>query len=198
LIAHALNPAVPLFFSSAAAFAVAVLGVLSLPRLRALALREARQEFAEYFFLLPLFFSGALLQKSGFFDAVADSIHAGIARFGVAHLAYAQYAGAAFLSALLDNNVVADFAGRALRGLEVSTLHLFAMAQIAGYAVGGCWTHIGSAQSVVAYSFIQKEVDARYTPVQWIKAMTPLVVEIFIWMSVVVYGEAFLLRHFPD
>ncbi len=34
------------------------------------------------------------------------------------------------------------------------------MAQIAGYALGGCWTHIGSAQSVVAYSFIQRDVDA--------------------------------------
>jgi len=192
LIAHAVNHDVPLFYSSMAGFAVALAGVWSLPRLRSLALREARHEFAEYFFLLPLFFSIALLQKSGFFGAIAEGIHAGVERFGVPHLAYAQFTGAAFLSALLDNNVVADFAGRAIRGLELSTLHLFAMAQIAGYAVGGCWTHIGSAQSVVAYAFVRKEVDARYTPVQWMKAMTPLVLQIFLWMTVVVYGEAFL------
>ena len=40
-------------------------------------------------------------------------------------------------------------------------MHLFAMAQIAGYALGGCWTHIGCAQSVVAYAFIQRDVDER-------------------------------------
>ena len=49
-------------------------------------------------------------------------------------------------------------------GFDLSLLHLFAMAQIAGYALGGCWTHIGCAQSVVAYAFIQRDVDEHYTP----------------------------------
>ena len=47
---------------------------------------------------------------------------------------------------------------------------IFAMAQIAGYALGGCWTHIGSAQSVVAYAFIQRDIDDRYTPIGWIRS----------------------------
>ena len=29
---------------------------------------------------------------------------------------------------------------------------------LAGYALGGCWTHVGCAQSVVAYSFVQRTV----------------------------------------
>ena len=43
-----------------------------------------------------------------------------------------------FLSAILDNNIVADFASHGLHNLETATLHLFATAQIAGYALGGC------------------------------------------------------------
>jgi Na+/H+ antiporter NhaD/arsenite permease-like protein len=99
---------------------------------------------------------------------------------------------------MLDNNVVADFASRALHGLEIGTLHLFSMAQIAGYAVGGCWTHIGCAQSVVAYAFIRKEVDEHYTPFQWIKAITPLILEIFVLMSVIIILEGWLMHIFPD
>jgi len=64
----------------------------------------------------------------------------GIDKLGVSLIALIQFAGACFLSGSLDNNIVADFASRALHGLELGTLHLFAMAQIAGYAAGGCWT----------------------------------------------------------
>ena len=63
-------------------------------------------------------------------------------------------------------------------------LQFFAMAQISGYALGGCWTHIGCAQSVVAFAFIQRDVDARYTPVQWIKEMTPVITQILVVMAV--------------
>jgi Na+/H+ antiporter NhaD/arsenite permease-like protein len=86
--------------------------------------------------------------------------------------------------------VVADFLGRALKNLDVLLIHLFAMAQIAGYALGGCWTHIGSAQSVVAYSFIHKEIDNRFTPFQWIKAMTPVILEIAIFMTFLIFAES--------
>ena len=82
----------------------------------------------------------------------------------------------------------------ALQGLEVKLIHLFSMAQIAGYAVGGCWTHIGSAQSVVAYAFIRKEVNEHYTPFQWIKAMTPIVFQMFIFMILVVFLEGWFLN----
>ncbi len=194
LVAHAVNHDVPLFLASFAGFAAAFLGIATLPKTRGLALREAAHEFKEYLFLLPLFLSITLLQKTGFFGLISDLLHLGIERLGASHVAYGQFWFCTVLSALLDNNVVADFAGRALQGLSVSLLHLFAMAQIAGYALGGCWTHIGSAQSVVAYSFIQREIDGRYTPFQWIKAMTPIVLEIAIWISVVVYVEGWLFQ----
>lgn len=198
LIAHAVNHDIPLFFASFAGFIVAFLGIAARPKMRGLALREAKHEYSEYLFLLPLFFSITLLQKTGFFELMVLGIQSGIAKLGVSLLAYLQFTGSAFLSAILDNNVVADFGSRALRGLDLALLHLFAMAQIAGYATGGCWTHIGSAQSVVAYAFIRREVDAAFTPFRWIKAMTPIILEIFILMSLVIYGESLLLQWWPD
>jgi di/tricarboxylate transporter len=80
-----------------------------------------------------------------------------------------------------------------LANLDLSMLHLFAMAQIAGYALGGCWTHIGCAQSVVAYSFVQREVDEHYTPVQWMREMTPIVLEMLILISLLIFVESRLL-----
>jgi Na+/H+ antiporter NhaD/arsenite permease-like protein len=68
------------------------------------------------------------------------------------------------------------------------------MAQIAGYALGGCWTHIGSAQSVVAYAFIQRDVDERFTPVEWIKQMTPVILEMMVVITVLLYAESALLK----
>ncbi len=72
-------------------------------------------------------------------------------------------------------------------------LQLFAMAQIAGYALGGCWTHIGSSQSVVAYAFIQRDVDERYTPTQWIAEMTPLLLKITGVIAALIYVESLFI-----
>ena len=193
LVVHGINHEVPLFLASFAGFLVALLGIINIPRMRSLALREAKHEYAEYYFLFPLFFSITLLTKAGFFDQLQSLITLGIQAVGHGHVAFAQFLGCTFLSAILDNNVVADFASRALHGLDVSVLHLFAMAQIAGYALGGCWTHIGSAQSVVAYAFIQRDVDERYTPVQWIKEMTPVIIQILVLITVLIYLESALL-----
>jgi hypothetical protein len=193
LVWHGANHNVPLFFASFAGFFAAFIGIANIPRMRSLALREARHEFAEYYFLLPLFFSITLLTTAGFFDHLQNLIHRGIEIIGYAHVAFAQFLGCTFLSAILDNNVVADFASRALHRLDVSVLHLFAMAQIAGYAVGGCWTHIGSAQSVVAFAFIRRDVDERYTPMQWIKEMTPTLIPMLVVITVLIYIEAALL-----
>lgn len=190
LIGHAINHEIPLFLASFAGFAVAILGIARHKKTRKLALHEAIHEYKEYLFLFPLFLSITLLQRSGFFNQMSDLLHVGIEKFGAMMIALIQFTGAVFLSALLDNNVVADFASRALHDLDIGLLHLFAMAQIAGYAAGGCWTHIGSAQSVVAFSFIKKEVNERYTPFRWIKAMTPIIIEIFILMIVVIWVEA--------
>jgi len=193
LIWHGIDHDVPLFLASFAGFFVALLGIINIPRMRRLALREAKHEYSEYYFLFPLFLSITLLTKAGFFDQLQSLIHQGIETIGHGHMAFAQFLGCTFLSAILDNNVVADFASRALHGLDISVLHLFAFAQIAGYALGGCWTHIGSAQSVVAYAFIQRDVDEHYTPVQWINEMTPVIVQILVVLAIIIYLESALL-----
>ncbi len=188
LIWHAIDHEISLFYASFAGFFVAFLGIYSLKKMRSLALHEAKAEFMEYLFLFPLFFSITLLQKSGFFNEISSLLQRGIEVLGVSHIAYAQFLGATFLSAILDNNVVADFTSRGLHGLDIGILHLFSMAQIAGYALGGCWTHIGSAQSVVSYAFIRKEVDEHYTPFQWIKAITPTIIGLIVLLTVFIYG----------
>ena len=193
LILHGFRHDVPLFLASFAGFAVAIFGIFKHSKMRGLAIREARLEFAEYYFLFPLFLSITLLTAAGFFTRLEAVIHYGIATLGRANTAFAQFLGCTFLSAILDNNIVADFASRALHNLGTSTLHLFAVAQIAGYALGGCWTHIGSAQSVVAYAFIQRDVDADFTPVQWIKEMTPVIVEMLVVIAALLYAETFIL-----
>jgi Na+/H+ antiporter NhaD/arsenite permease-like protein len=124
---------------------------------------------------------------------MARLIRNGVRTMGHAPVAWAQFSGATFLSAILDNNIVADFASRALENFDLKVLRLFAMAQIAGYALGGCWTHIGSAQSVVAYAFIQRDVDASLTPLQWIRAMTPIILEMFVLISIVILLESRIL-----
>ena len=193
LILHGMNHEVPLFLASFAGFFVALLGIANIPKMRHLAMREANHEFAEYYFLLPLFLSITLLTEAGFFDQMKTLILSGVGAIGQTNMAVAQFLASTILSAILDNNVVADFASRALQNLDVSVMHLFAMAQIAGYAVGGCWTHIGSAQSVVAFAFIKRNVDEDYTPVQWIKEMTPIIIQILVLLTVIIYIEGLLL-----
>ena len=196
LIVHGIWEEVPLFAASFAGFASALPAVWKIPNMRRLAMRETKLEYAEYYFLFPLFVSITLLTSAGFFDVMQSLIHTGIQTLGHAHVAFAQFLGATFLSAILDNNIVADFASRGLHGLDLRVLQLFSMAQISGYALGGCWTHIGCAQSVVAYAFIQRDVDAQYTPVQWIKEMTPVITQILVLMGVLIYAESFILRLF--
>ena len=194
LIWHGINHEVPLFIASFAGFIAAAIGIWNIPKMRRLAFREAKNEYAEYYFLFPLFLSITLLTKAGFFEQLQHLLHQGVAGVGYAPMAVAQFFGCTFLSSILDNNVVADFASRALYGLEVGVLHLFAMSQIAGYAVGGCWTHIGSAQSVVAFAFIKRDVDEHYTPIQWIKDMTPVILEICVLLTAIIYIESIILK----
>jgi hypothetical protein len=192
LVWHGLDHRVPLFLASFAGFFVALLGIAAIPKMRALSLSEASHEYAEYYFLFPLFLSITLLTEAGFFDQIQYLVRHGTETLGPSHVAFAQFIGSSGLSAILDNNVVADFASRALHGLPVDVMHLFAMAQIAGYALGGCWTHIGSAQSVVAFAFIRRDIDEDYTPVQWIKEMTPIVVQLLLLITVLIYLEGAL------
>jgi Na+/H+ antiporter NhaD/arsenite permease-like protein len=193
LIAHAVNHKIPLFLAPFAGLGVAFLGIVAIPPMRRLALKEAIREYAEYYFLFPLFLSITLLTKIGFFDQLQGLVQEGIRNLGVLAMAQLQFAGATGLSAILDNNVVADFASRAVQGLPVGVMHLFAMAQIAGYAVGGCWTHIGSAQSVVAYGFVRRNCDSRYTPIQWIRDMTGVLLAIFLALVLLISVESLIV-----
>ena len=194
LILHGIDNRMPLFWASFAGFACALLGIMRIPKMRKLALHEARAEYAEYYFLFPLFLSITLLTKANFFDEIKTLIHTGIASVGTGHVAFVQFLGCTFLSAILDNNVVADFASRGLHGLSPQLLHLFAMAQIMGYALGGCWTHIGCAQSVVAFAFIRRDLDEAFTPLQWIKDCTPVLLQLLAALTVLIYVENALLR----
>ena len=193
LVLHGIEPRVPLFLASFAGFLFALPAIADIPRMRALAWREARTEYAEYFFLFPLFISITLLTAAGFFDRIEGLVRQGVTALGPSHVAFGQFVGATLLSAILDNNIVADFASRGLPNLVLPLLHLFAMAQIAGYALGGCWTHLGSAQSVVAYAFIQRDVDSGYTPVGWIREITPAILQILGAITVVIYLESLVL-----
>ena len=49
------------------------------------------------------------------------------------------------------------------------------------------------AQSVVAYAFIQRDVDAGYTPLQWIREMTPVILEMLALITIVIAIESWLL-----
>ena len=195
LLVHGVFNQVPLFLASFAGFLAALPGIVKLPRTRGLAFREAHVEYAEYYFLFPLFLSITLLTSAGFFDLMQTLVVSGIAVLGHSHVAFAQFLGSTVLSAILDNNIVADFASRGLHGLGPAVLKFFAMAQISGYALGGCWTHIGCAQSVVAYAYIQRDVDERYTPIRWIREMTPVIVQTMVLMGAIIYIEGALLRH---
>ena len=194
LVVHGLFHEVPLFLASFAAFLAALTGdAPAAEDARAGAPRGAAR-YAEYYFLFPLFVSVTLLTSAGFFEGMHVLMERGIADDGPRARRDRPVPGATFLSAILDNNVVADFASRGLHGFDPTVIRLFAMAQIAGYALGGCWTHIGCAQSVVAYAFIHRDLDGSYTPLQWIKEMTPVIFQILVAMSAIIYAEAFVHR----
>lgn len=188
LFVHARSHVLPLFVAPLLGALVAALGLWSETKIRRLALTDTAHEYAEYLFLIPLFLSITLLLHSGFFVELQSLLHHATQTVDRGALALLQLVGCTALSAILDNNVVADFASRALTGLPIQLIYLFATAQIAGYAAGGCWTHIGSAQSVVAFAFIHRDLDAAYTPVAWIKDIT----SILFWL-VLVLGAALVL-----
>ena len=46
---------------------------------------------------------------------------------------------------------------------------------------------------MVAFAFIQRDIDDRYTPVQWIKEITPVILEMMVVITVILYIESALL-----
>ena len=191
LMVHGVIHQVPLFLASFAGFAAGPVGDRGYAEDARLALHEARVEYAEYYFLFPLFLSITLLTQAGFFERNSGPAPAGDRRVGHGHVACPV--PGLHLS-------LGDPRQQRRRRLRVPRHarprgggpHLFAMAQIAGYAVGGCWTHIGCAQSVVAYAFIRRDVDEAYTPVAWIKEMTPVILEMFALITVMIAIESWL------
>jgi len=187
LVWHGHNPTVPLCLSALAGYATARYG---LPHpARAAADREGWREYQEYLFLIPLFLSITLLTASGFFEPIRAALVE--SAVGASHIAVVQFLASLTLSALLDNNVVADFGGRAIIGLP--DMPLYAAAQIAGYAIGGCLTHIGSAQSVVVYTYILRHINPAFTPWQWIQAIWRLIFIIAAAIIAALYTMAWLL-----
>ena len=71
-------------------------------------------------------------------------------------------------------------------------MYLFSASQIAGYAIGGSLTHIGSAQSVVAFAYILKYIEPNFTPLDWIRSIWKPFLAISIAMIIVIYVMAFL------
>jgi Na+/H+ antiporter NhaD/arsenite permease-like protein len=190
LIWHARNHDVPLFIASMAGFMFAFVGIFPYAKTRRLALHDATHEYREYLFLFPLFLSITMLTAVGFFDQLKALIEHGVATLGHAHVAVIQFISTGILSALLDNNVVADFASRAIDGME--HMFLFAAGQVAGYAAGGSLTHIGSAQSVVAFAYILRYIDPTFTPLGWVRAMWKLVLTITVALTIALYITAAL------
>ena len=158
LIVHGLNHEVPLFLASFAGFVAALPAVARLPRMRAIAMREARAEYAEYYFLFPLFISITLLTTAGFFEGMQAMLASGLASFGRAHVAFAQFLGSTFLSAILDNNIVADFASRALRDLDGDLPHVLDAAGMD--ARGGHRRRLAFAAVDPALAGLQRDIAA--------------------------------------
>ncbi len=93
LIWHGIDHTVPLFLASFAGFGVALLGIIKLAKMRNLALRDAKHEFAEYYFLFPLFVSITLLTKAGFFDQLQSLVQLGIQTLGYCASRFCQIFG---------------------------------------------------------------------------------------------------------
>src|SRR5205823_13623834 len=91
LIIHGIVNEVPLFLASFAGFAAALPGIFKLRRMRGLAFREAQLEYAEYYFLFPLFLSITLLTSAGFFVVLQTLVVRGIDVLGHLHVAFAQF-----------------------------------------------------------------------------------------------------------
>lgn len=86
LALHGINHQVPLFVASFAGFLAALPAIVTIPKMRALAMREGAHEYAEYLFLFPLFLSITLLTEAAFFDELQTLVDAGIETLGYGHV----------------------------------------------------------------------------------------------------------------
>jgi len=82
LIVHGFYDRLPLFWSSIAGFLCALIGNRGNTQNAGARLHEAYVEYAEYYFLFPLFLSITLLTKANFFDQIQMWLHWGINSMG--------------------------------------------------------------------------------------------------------------------
>ena len=143
--------------------------------MRALALREARREYREYSLSIPVYPVDHTALASTILRRRADphgrqSPGAGRASSGLGTPPGRDPP----VCPILDNNIVADFASRALTDLDLSLLHLFAMAQkIAGYAFGRVLDAASVRHDRSWPTPSSNEIwTERSTPMQWIREMT--------------------------
>lgn len=183
LIAHTLHHSIPVWL---APIVGAMIGYVGLPRgpMRRLVQHQALHQMKEYIFLPPLFLSISLLGETHFFESFQPVFQRLIEVHGTFLPAEVQLFATTFLSALADNNVVAGAGAQFLTGLPLHHTWVFAMSQIMGYALGGCLTSIGSAQSILAMAFIRSHIEPDFSPKGWLRSAMPMGIALFILTTI--------------
>jgi hypothetical protein len=88
--------------------------------------------------------------------------------------------------------VVADFASRGLLGFDVDVLRLFAAGTDPRLRARRMLDTHRVCASVSPVRPSERDLDKHYTPVQWIKEMTPVIVQILVAMTALIYIGAVL------
>ena len=193
LVMHGINRDVPLFLASFAAFGVAFLGIVRIPTCAALRCAKPTRYTRRTTFCSPLFLSITLLTSAGFFEGLKTLVQQGIATLGHGHMAFGQFRAAP--SSRQSSTTTSSPTlrrGRWRTSMSGSCISSRWRRSRAMRSVDA-WTHIGCAQSVVAFAFIQRDVDKHFTPVEWIKEMTPVIIRILVLVTILLYAESALL-----
>ena len=194
LVVHGVYHQFPLFIAAFVGFLAALPAIGRIPRMRGLAPRRGPDDSAVSIFsvsAVPVDYAadhGGVLRPHGVTD---------LRRYeplGHAPVALVQFLARRCFPPFSTTTSSPTLPRADCTMLDLNIVHLFAMAQIVGYALGGCWTHVGCAQSVVAYTFIQRDVDEHYTPMPvWMKEMTPVILKILLVMAAIIYAESAIL-----
>ena len=183
----------PLFLASFAGFFAAWPAISSIPKMRSLAVREARQEYGEYYFLFPLFLSISLLTTAGFFEGMSGCFIR-VSELSERPMWRSRSSSDRPFSPPSSITTSSPTSPRALLGFDVKTLHLLR------------WRRSPATPSVVAgrtsaarnQSWPMHSSSATWTrhfrPVQWIREMTPVIIKILVVMAAIIYSESAILN----
>ena len=163
--------------------------------MRTLALREARHEYAEYYFLFPLFLSITLLTKAGFFDQLQSLIQQGIAN------SWPRPCGVCAISGM--HLPLGDPRQQCRGRLRVARPARFGYCNPASVCHGAD-RGLRLRRLLDAYRLAPNRLSplrsfsAMWTSTtrrsRWIKEMTPVIIEILVLLTVIIYLESFLLH----